>query len=430
MFPSVLKRHPLATQTENEAIIPEPMVNKVTAKNVFKIFGEDPSPAFEMLRDGRSKAEILEKTGLTVGVNDASFEVAEGEIFVVMGLSGSGKSTLVRMINGLIPPSGGEMLIDDVDVVSCSAETLRSVRRDKIAMVFQHFALFPHKTVVDNVAYGLKVKGVGVQERRERALKALSQVGLEAWADSHPDELSGGMQQRVGLARGLATEAEVLLMDEPFSALDPLIRRDMQEELLELQRSLKKTIIFITHDLNEALILGDKIAIMKDGRFVQVGTAEDIVGAPADDYVAAFTQDIDRSRVFEVGSIAASPEALDLSADTPRTALDRMETHERNALYVMDGANIAGVVTYRDAAVAARGDGGDLRAILRTDFSTVSEDAYLHELYDKAASGLPVAILDAGKAFVGVVAPQAIFAQLVRGEDDAAASAEDRMARA
>lgn len=401
------------------------MAKKLTAKNVYKVFGENPAPAFDGLKKGKTKSEILQETGLTVGVNDASFEVDEGEIFVVMGLSGSGKSTLVRMLNGLIPPTRGEILIDDVDVASCTAESLRGVRREKIAMVFQHFALFPHKTVLDNVAYGLKVKGAEKAEREKRAREALTQVGLDAYAHSYPDELSGGMQQRVGLARGLATEVEILLMDEPFSALDPLIRRDMQEELLELQRTLKKTIIFITHDLNEALILGDKIAIMKDGRFVQVGTAEEIVGEPADDYVAAFTADIDRSRVFNVGSIAIDAEALELAQDTPNTACDRMEGLGRDALFVQDGKAIAGIVTYRAATAAAR-DGKDLRSILTTDFSTARKSADLHELYAKAADGLPVAVLDSDKNFVGVVEPQAIFAQLVRGEDEAVDAADRR----
>jgi glycine betaine/proline transport system ATP-binding protein len=393
------------------------MATKVKANNIYKIFGSDPEAAFRLLDQGNSKAEILKETGHTIGVHDASFEVEEGEIFVVMGLSGSGKSTLVRMINGLIAPSRGEMLVDGVDVASCSDAALRDVRRNKVAMVFQHFALFPHKTVAENVAYGLKVKGVNASERRERAVAALAQVGLDAYADSYPDELSGGMQQRVGLARGLATEPEVLLMDEPFSALDPLIRKDMQDELLELQRSLKKTIVFITHDLNEALILGDKIAIMKDGSFVQVGTAEEIVGSPADDYVAAFTQDIDRSRVFEVDTIAVPPEALELSGMTCATALERMETLGRDALFVTDDGAIAGVATYRDVAAAGRDEARSFAQSLRRDHGTIRRDAPLHELYGVAATGLPVAVLDADGGFVGVVEPAAIFAQLVRGED-------------
>lgn len=396
------------------------MDTKVQAKDIYKVFGADPETAIGLLAEGKSKGEIFEETGLTVGVNDTSFDVGEGEIFVVMGLSGSGKSTLVRMINGLIPPTSGDVIIDGVNVTSCSADELRKVRREKVSMVFQHFALFPHKTVAENVAYGLKIKGVGASERRSKAVEALSQVGLEANADSYPDELSGGMQQRVGLARGLATDPEVLLMDEPFSALDPLIRRDMQEELLELQRSMKKTIIFITHDLNEALILGDKIAIMKDGRFVQVGTAEEIVGSPADEYVAAFTQDIDRSRVFTAESVAAPAEAIELGKGTAREALERMEGLGRDALYVVEDGKVAGVVTYRDLSASERDNGGKLKHALVTDYPSATLATQLNELYPLAQSGLPIALVNRKGRIEGVVAPEAVFAKLAGNEPEAA----------
>lgn len=388
------------------------MDTKVKAENIFRVFGKEPKRALQMLETGKSKAEILEESGLTVGVNDVSFEVGEGEIFVVMGLSGSGKSTLIRMINGLITPTAGSVMIDGDDVASCPPQRLREIRRQKVAMVFQHFALFPHKTVAENVAYGLKIKGVGAAERRASAEKALSQVGLSAYADSYPDELSGGMQQRVGLARGLANEPEILLMDEPFSALDPLIRRDMQEELLDLQRTLKKTIIFITHDLNEALMLGDKIAIMKDGRFVQVGTAEEIVGAPADDYVAAFTQDIDRSRVFTAGSVASAPVTVDLATEGSREAIERMEADGLDALYVLDGRKIVGAVTYRDLTANVRENGDDIRDVLISDYPSVGRATQLFELYPLAEQGLPIAVTGRDGRLVGVVAPQALFAKL------------------
>ncbi|SES13191.1 glycine betaine/proline transport system ATP-binding protein [Tranquillimonas rosea] len=403
------------------------MSAKLTAKNVYKVFGSSPETALDLVEQGKTKDEIFESTGQTVGVHDASFEVDEGQIFVVMGLSGSGKSTLVRMLNGLIPPTSGSIMVDDTDVASCSGEDLRKVRRDKISMVFQHFALFPHRTVGENAAYGLKVKGVGASERREKAQNALDQVGLGAYADSYPDELSGGMQQRVGLARGLCAESEILLMDEPFSALDPLIRRDMQDELLQLQRSLKKTIIFITHDLNEALILGDKIAIMKDGRFVQVGTAQEIVGEPADDYVAAFTQDIDRSRVFKVKTIANEPRSLTLQ-DSLADAVERMEKLERDALFITEGDKIAGVLSYREAAPALRNGETTIDPVLNRDYAAVQGEAYLHEIYEAASAGMPIAVMD-GDAFVGVVRPSEVFAQLVRGEE-AAAEAGDRMTAA
>lgn len=385
--------------------------SKISGKRLYKIFGDDPSAAIDMLGQGRSKDEIYEATGQAVGVDDANFEVAEGEIFVVMGLSGSGKSTLVRMINGLIKPSAGSILIDGVDVGSCSDERLRAIRREKVAMVFQHFALFPHKTVADNVAFGLKIRGVKPAERRERAQAALEQVGLGARADSYPDELSGGMQQRVGLARGLASEPEILLMDEPFSALDPLIRGDMQQELLELQRSLKKTIVFITHDLNEALALGNTIAIMRNGAIVQTGSAQEIVGAPADDYVSAFTKDIDRSLVFTAASIARAPSGIDRATDDPGTAVAHMEEAGIDAVHVLDGGRLAGILSYRAAHAALR-DGRGLDSAIADDCAATSPDTRLFDLYPLAQKGLPIALVDDDGRLTGVVRPQDVFRQL------------------
>jgi len=389
------------------------MSRKLTVKNVYKIFGEHVDAALHRLEKGESKEEIFAETGLTVGVQDANFSVNEGEIFVIMGLSGSGKSTLVRMLNGLIKPSSGEILIDGEDVAKARGEVLRRIRRTKVAMVFQHFALFPHKTVADNVAYGLKVKGVGRAERRERALAALDQVGLKAHADTFTDELSGGMQQRVGLARGLATEPDILLMDEPFSALDPLIRRDMQSELIELQRSLKKTIVFITHDLDEALILGDRIAIMKDGQIVQIGTAREIVDNPADDYVAAFTQDIDRARVLTAETAAVDPHALELGKATIADAIRRMEEFDRDALYVVEGGKPVGVVGYRDLTAGGHNpDAPVTRDIVTSEFPVVRRATPLNELYVHASSGLPVGIVDDAGNLRQVVEARALFEQL------------------
>lgn len=402
------------------------MTAKLKVKDVYKIFGKEPKTALSLLRKGQSKEAILEATGQTIGVQDANFDVEEGQIFVVMGLSGSGKSTLVRMLNGLIRPTSGQILIDGDDVANCTAGKLRDIRRQKIAMVFQHFALFPHRTIAENAAYGLKVKGVPAAERREIAHKALEQVGLGAWADSLPSELSGGMQQRVGLARGLATDPQILLMDEPFGALDPLIRREMQDELLALQKTLKKTIIFITHDLNEALLLGDRIAIMKDGSIVQIGTAQEIVSAPADDYVAAFVADIDRGRVFTAETVASEPSVVQLDTDTAGDAMRTMEDQNLNAVFVMDGEDIAGVVTYQQAATADRDSGAaevPLSEVMTTDFSTADPDTQLADLYGPASSGLPIAVTDADNKLVGVVAPEAVFAQL--SSEPAAAGATD-----
>jgi glycine betaine/proline transport system ATP-binding protein len=391
------------------------MNTKIEAKNIYKIFGRNPAEALSLLKQGKSKEEIFASAGETVGVDNVSFQVAEGEIFVVMGLSGSGKSTLVRMINGLIKPSAGEMLIDGIDVASCPSDVLRRVRREKVAMVFQHFALFPHRTVAENVAFGLKVRGVKPAERRERAQAALEQVGLGTRGDSYPDELSGGMQQRVGLARGLASEPDILLMDEPFGALDPLIRGDMQQELLELQRSLKKTIVFITHDLNEALILGNTIAIMRNGSMVQTGTAEEIVSNPANDYVAAFTRDVDRSLVFRAQSIAQPAQSLDLAHTDASAALAHMEINGLDALHMVEDGKLAGIVTYRDANTAARDDVA-LKQIMQEDMPTASAETLLVDLYPLAEKGLPIALTDSEDRLGGVVAPQDVFAQLSNGK--------------
>ncbi|KKB11012.1 glycine/betaine ABC transporter ATP-binding protein [Devosia geojensis] len=399
------------------------MAAKLTVENVYKIFGNDPAGALERLANGQSKEEIFHETGQTVGVQDASFTVEEGQIFVVMGLSGSGKSTLVRMLNGLIKPSSGRILIDADDVASAAPDALRRIRREKIAMVFQHFALFPHRTIAENAAYGLKVKGVPAAERRRRALAALEQVGLTAWADSYPSDLSGGMQQRVGLARGLATDPQILLMDEPFGALDPLIRREMQDELVVLQKTLKKTIVFITHDLNEALLLGDRIAIMKDGRFVQVGTAQEIVSEPADDYVAAFVADIDRGRVFTAEDVCNDPAPVKLGESTAEDAMRAMEDLNRNALHVVDEKDkLVGVVTYQDLAAATLDNGAPdpvLEEVMITDYPTADAGQQLNELYGPASAGLPIAVTDGKDRLVGVVEPEAVFAQL-SGEENGA----------
>ncbi|MCX4668507.1 glycine betaine/L-proline ABC transporter ATP-binding protein [Streptomyces sp. NBC_01381] len=282
-------------------------MSRLQAEHLYKVFGRRPADAVEKLRHGTDREE-LRAEGTTAAVIDASFTVEPGQIFVVMGLSGSGKSTLLRMLNGLSEPTAGQVLFDGQDLTGLSARELREVRSKKISMVFQHFALFPHRSVLENAGYGLEVQGVPRAEREERATVALELAGLKGWEKSWPDELSGGMQQRVGLARALATDADLLLMDESFSALDPLIRRDMQDQLLELQKRLKKTIVFITHDLNEAMRLGDQIAVMRDGRIVQIGTAEDILVTPANDYVASFTQDVDRARVLTAGAIMDEPE--------------------------------------------------------------------------------------------------------------------------
>lgn len=282
-------------------------VSRLQAERLYKVFGKRPDDAVAKLEAGEDR-EKLRKKGTTAAVVDASFTVESGEIFVVMGLSGSGKSTLLRMLNGLLDTTSGRVLFDGQDLTSLTDRELREVRSKKISMVFQHFALFPHRSVLENAAYGLEVQGIPRQEREKRATEALELTGLKGWEHHWPDELSGGMKQRVGLARALATDADLLLMDESFSALDPLIRRDMQDQLIELQSKLKKTIVFITHDLNEAMRLGDRIAVMRDGRIVQIGSPEDILVRPADDYVRRFVEDVDRTRVLTAGSIMEEPQ--------------------------------------------------------------------------------------------------------------------------
>ena len=334
----------------------------VSCRGVWKVYGPNAERIIGSPDSDLPRAELLEKTGCVVAVRDVSFDVAPGEVFVVMGLSGSGKSTLVRMINRLHDPTAGQIMIDGEDVVALSAERLREVRRTKISMVFQHFGLFPHRRIVDNVAYGLEIRGVEKEARTSKVGEVLDTVGLGGWGDRYPDELSGGMQQRVGLARALATEPQIMLFDEPFSALDPLIRRDMQDEVVRLQRDVQKTMIFITHDLLEALKLGDRIAIMKDGQFVQVGTPEEVVARPANDYVADFTRDVPRAHVLTARSIMKPVDGS--SADGPAVApttvvqdLIPMVADGDRVIRVVDGDTVLGVVdraAVMDALIEAR----------------------------------------------------------------------------
>ncbi|MFJ9897070.1 glycine betaine/L-proline ABC transporter ATP-binding protein [Streptomyces sp. NPDC091280] len=340
------------------------MSARLEAEHLHKVFGRRPDQAVERLRAGADREE-LRAEGTTAAVIDASFSVAPGQIFVVMGLSGSGKSTLLRMLNGLLEPTAGRVLFDGQDLTALGDRELREVRAHKISMVFQHFALFPHRSVRENAAYGLEVQGVPRAEREARAGEALALCGLAGWEDSWPDELSGGMQQRVGLARALATDADLLLMDESFSALDPLIRRDMQDQLLELQKSLKKTIVFITHDLNEAMRLGDRIAVMRDGRVVQTGTAEDILLRPADDYVASFIQDVDRSRVLTASAVMdtrvdgheADCACGTATPDTSFADLCALSAHLTHPVAVLDGTDdVVGVVPQERLVAFLGGD--------------------------------------------------------------------------
>ncbi len=294
---------------------------KIICNNIWKVFGPNADKVLREMDRSLSRAEIQEQTGHVVGVKDVSFSVAEGETFVVMGLSGSGKSTLVRCLSRLIDPTDGQVLVDGQDITSASHSELKQLRRNKMAMVFQHFGLFPHRKVIDNVAYGLEVRGEGRKQRYEKAMNIIELVGLDGWAEHYPRELSGGMQQRVGLARAMAVEPEILLFDEPFSALDPLIRREMQDELLSLQSRLKKTMVFITHDFLEAIKMGDNIMIMRDGAVSQMGTPEEIVANPADKYVADFTEDVPRYKVLSAGKVMRAVDKKPLMDNVPSVSV-------------------------------------------------------------------------------------------------------------
>ncbi|MCC5890348.1 MAG: glycine betaine/L-proline ABC transporter ATP-binding protein [Alkalibacterium sp.] len=395
------------------------MTTKVEIKNLTKIFGKKERQALELVREGHSKEEILEQTGATVGVNKASFKVEQGEIFVIMGLSGSGKSTLVRMLNRLIEPTEGNILIDGEDISTMDKDALRKVRREKVSMVFQNFGLFPHRTILENTEYGLEVQGVDKSERQKKAEKALDNAGLLPYKDQFPNQLSGGMQQRVGLARALANDPEILLMDEAFSALDPLIRKDMQDELLEMQENLHKTIIFITHDLNESLRIGDRIAIMKDGEVVQVGTGEEILTNPADDYVERFVEDVDRSRVLTAENIMDKPQTLRLKQSGPRVAMQRMKAENLSSMLVVDKNNVLrGYVTDEDVLEAVKAGATELQTILRTDIPKVSRETLVNELYHIIHdSSTPVAVVDEHDKLLGVVVRSLVLGALVKDQD-------------
>jgi glycine betaine/proline transport system ATP-binding protein len=335
--------------------------------------------------------------------------VKAGEIFVVMGLSGSGKSTLIRCLNRLIPPTSGQIYIDDEEILSFNEERLRDLRRHKVSMVFQRFALFPHKTVMDNVAYGLKVRGMNKEERRQLAQETLDLVGLGAWGDYYPRNLSGGMQQRVGLGRALATDPDILLMDEPFGALDPLIRREIQEELIQLQQAVNKTIVFITHDLHEALKLGDRIAIMKDGYFVQVGTPEEIVSRPADDYVTAFTQDVDLGRVITVQFITQATKPLPAQAGLEQ-AREQFAAESLTTLYVVDGDDRPVGLLHQDAVQDNQSP--PIEQSMETSFPVAEATWELADVYDLCTQGVPVAVVDENGRFQGTLHYQDVLATL------------------
>ncbi|EGO2687685.1 quaternary amine ABC transporter ATP-binding protein [Enterococcus faecalis] len=389
---------------------------KVKVNHLTKIFGKKTKPALEMIRANKSKTEILEKTGATVGVYDVNFEVEEGEIFVIMGLSGSGKSTLIRLLNRLIEPTSGNIYIDGQDISSLDKEGLREVRRNKMSMVFQNFGLFPHRTILENTEYGLEIRGVPKEERQAKAEKALENSSLIAFKDQLPSQLSGGMQQRVGLARALANDSEILLMDEAFSALDPLIRREMQDELLDLQENVKKTIIFITHDLNEALRIGDRIALMKDGQIMQIGTGEEILTNPANEYVRTFVEDVDRSKVLTAQNIMVPALTTNIEIDGPTVALKRMRQEEVSMLLAVDKKRQLKGVVRAEKALEARKNGTSLVECVDPEIQTIDKDMLVNDIFPLIYDAqTPLAVTDNGK-LLGVVIRGSVLEALAETE--------------
>ncbi|MDO5628911.1 MAG: glycine betaine/L-proline ABC transporter ATP-binding protein [Mobilicoccus sp.] len=385
----------------------------ITAEHLYKVFGRRPQRGVDALRDGATR-EDLAKDGLTAAVIDASFEVEPGEIFVVMGLSGSGKSTLIRMVNGLWDATAGDLRIDGQSLTSMSTAQIRRVRRERISMVFQHFALLPHRTVGENAAYALEIRGVNKADRQKRADEALAMVGLKGWGGHLPGELSGGMRQRVGLARALAAGTDILLMDEAFSALDPLIRRDMQDQLVDLQNRLGMTVLFITHDLNEAMRLGDRIAMMRDGRIVQVGTAEQILNEPANDYVAQFIQDVDRTRVLTAANIAEAPPSVLGGEQGPRAAHKLLRESQNSWLMVLRRDRTPlGVVWEDDVARAVHDGSDDLPWSEHHEMPLVAHDTPIADLFARSAKHLsPLVVVDDDGKFVGVIPRVTLLAAL------------------
>ena len=393
-------------------------LSKVKVEHLTKIFGKKQQQALAMIQENRDKNEIVAQTGATVGVYDASFEVEEGEIFVIMGLSGSGKSTMIRLLNRLIDPTSGEIYIDGKNIAQMDKEALREVRRHKINMVFQNFGLFPHRTILENTEYGLEVRGVPKVERQALAEQALENSGLLTFKDQYPNQLSGGMQQRVGLARALANDPEILLMDEAFSALDPLIRREMQDELLDLQSNVQKTIIFITHDLNEALRIGDRIALMKDGQIMQIGTGEEILTHPANQYVRDFVEDVDRSKVLTAQNIMVPALTTNIEVDGPNVALNRMRKEEVSMLLAVDRKRkLKGSLT-AEKAREARKNNLTLKDVIDKNVRRIPKDMLVTDIFNLIFdSPAPLAVVE-GDRLVGVVIRGSVLEALADTETE------------
>jgi glycine betaine/proline transport system ATP-binding protein len=396
------------------------MTEKVVVKNLYKIFGPDPQRAMKLIKEGLNKEEIFDQTGLAIGVRDASFTVNAGEIFVVMGLSGSGKSTLIRLLNRLIEPTAGEIYVDGEKVTGMGRKKLIELRRHQMSMVFQSFALMPHLTVLQNAAFGLEVAGIDKKQREERAMEALDQVGLKPYAHSLPQELSGGMQQRVGLARALAQDPGILLMDEAFSALDPLIRNEMQDELLKLQEERERTVIFISHDLHEAMRIGDRIAMMEGGRIVQVGTPDEILKNPADKYVKSFFRGVDPTTVFSAKDVARKSQLTlrwHKGEGAPRAALEQLREADREFGYVISQqSRFMGVVSTESLEAAMARDEPSLDSALLNGAEPVPAETPLQALLSLVRKyDFPVPVVNQDHVYMGVISKNTFLETLEAG---------------
>ncbi|ECL7895573.1 TPA: glycine betaine/L-proline ABC transporter ATP-binding protein [Listeria innocua] len=392
-------------------------MSKIKVEELTKIFGKKASKASSLLSQGKSKTDILKETGATIGVNKASFSVEEGEIFVIMGLSGSGKSTLVRLLNRLIEPTSGKIWLDGKELSSLNKKELLEVRRKSMSMVFQNFGLFPNRTINRNVEYGLEIQGMNKEEREKNAAESLALVGLAGYGEQYPSQLSGGMQQRVGLARALANNPDILLMDEAFSALDPLNRKDMQDQLLDLQDKMKKTIIFITHDLDEALRIGDHIMIMRDGSVVQTGSPEEILAHPANEYVEKFIEDVDRSKVYTASNVMIRPEIVNFEKDGPRVALKRMREAGTSSVFVVKrNRELVGIVHAAEVSKLVKENITSLETALHRDVPTTGLDTPLAEIMDTiSTTTIPIAVTEDGK-LKGIIIRGSVLAALSGNE--------------
>lgn len=388
----------------------------IEVSGLWKIFGPNAEQILSSEKRTATREAILEETGCVVAVRDVSFTVNQGELFVIMGLSGSGKSTLIRCILRLVEPTAGKIIINGEDVCSFDNKQLIALRRNTVSMIFQHFGLFPHRSVIDNVAYGLKVRGVAKGERYDRAREVIEKVGLKEWGNYYPDALSGGMQQRVGIARALANDPEILLMDEPFSGLDPLIRRQMQDELIDLQAELHKTILFVTHDLDEALKLGSRIAIMKDGEIIQTGVPEEVITSPAGDYVREFVQDASPAKVLTAGSIMTEPEVIIYDWQGPKAALHVLTTARSDYGFVVGrGRKFMGLITTKRLSKLIKNKSEAVKKALEPDIATCTPDMLLEDLFSLAvATEYPIPVVDDESKLVGEIHSYIILSSMIQ----------------